>query len=92
MIQLRAQSLHGDTTVLHSQGLHATLHLLELLWNDKSKYEKATVDYSMSGTITITTKSHKYTFENVPMYWDGTINTSDIYQRHIHELKDKEVI
>lgn len=79
--------------VLDSQGMNAFMHLTQLLWNDKTNVDKTKIDYNIQKhTIIATTKEFKYIFENVPMQWDGRIDTSTIYTQHIQKLKESKVI
>ena len=57
-----------DYIVMESNGLHATLHLLELLWNDKTMIQLNKVKYdTQNNTVTIITNDYRYEFTNVPL-------------------------
>ena len=81
-----------DYIVMESNGLHATLHLLELLWNDKTMIQLNKVKYdTQNNIVTIITNDYRYEFTNVPLQWDGRIDIHTIYSQHIQTLKESEV-
>lgn len=91
-LKLKCYTKENKNIVLDSQGMHAMLHLTTLLWNDQMKIEKIIKLKTQKDNITIHTATHIYEFENVPIQWDGRIDTSTLYVNHIQELKSKEVI
>lgn len=92
-LTVKGYSLENDFIVLDAQGMQAFMLLSKLLWQDKTKMDKVKIDYNVQKQIIVaTTKQFKYTFENVPLQWDGNIDNSTIYANHIQELRDGEVI
>ena len=82
-----------NNIVASAQGMHAFMLLTALLWQDKSGMYKAKINYNVQKKIiTVTSNNVKYVFENVPLQWDGSIDTHLIYAQHIQELKESEVI
>jgi hypothetical protein len=90
---VKGYSLENDFIVLDAQGMQAFMLLSKLLWQDKTKMDNVKIDYNVQKQIIVaTTTQFKYTFENVPLQWDGNIDNSTIYANHIQELRDGEVI
>lgn len=82
-----------DYIVLDAIGMHAFMVLTQLLWQDKTAMKLCKIKYdTQKGTITVKTNEFRYEFENVPLQWDGNIDTHAIYGRHIQKLKESEVI
>lgn len=82
-----------DFVVLDSKGMNAFMILTQLLWQDKTMINLCKTKYdTQNNTITIVTKDYKYEFINVPLQWDGNIDTHLIYGQHIQNLKESEVI
>lgn len=82
-----------NNIVVSAQGMHAFMLLTTLLWQDKSDmYTAKTKCDIQKKTITVVSNNIKYIFENVPLQWDGNIDTHLIYAKHIQELKESEVI
>lgn len=83
----------NNNVVIDSIGQHATMHLLNLLWRDKTCIRLTKVKYSTKdNSITIKTIGYTYEFKNVPMQWDGDIDTYKLYAQHIQQLKQANVI
>ena len=93
-LELKAYTKTHKKIVLDSIGMHAFMHLTTLLWNSKTKVEAIEkLDYNIQKhTITIVTKDYIYEFANVPIQWDGRIDTHIIYTNHIEDLKESGVI
>lgn len=82
-----------DYIVLDSKGMNAFMILTQLLWQDKTMIHLCKIKYNaQEGTITIKTNEYRYEFKNVPLQWDGNIDTHAVYGRHIQSLKESEVI
>ena len=82
-----------DFIVLDAQGISAFMILAQLLWQDKTMMKLCKIKYNtQKGTITIKTNEYRYEFKNVPLQWDGNIETNIIYKNHIQKLKESEVI
>lgn len=93
IIRLKGYSKTDHYVKLNAIGMHATMHLLNLLWQDKTCIGLAKVKYDTThNTITIDTKDYKYEFENVPLQWNGDIDIATLYKQHIQLLKESEVI
>lgn len=69
--------------LLHAGGISAVMHLLELLWQTQTDMYKGKVTPDIkNNTITIKQdmplcafKTLTYVFTNVPMQWNGDIDT-----------------
>lgn len=92
MIELNCYD-NNDNIVLHATGQHATMQLLNILWQDKTCIKIAKVKYNTNqGKIIFKTNDYEYEFTNVPLQWDGNIDTSKLYMQHIQQLKQANVI
>lgn len=92
-LQVKGYAKENNFIVVSAQGMHAFMLLTTLLWQDKTCMYKAKINYNVQKkTITVTSNNVKYVFENVPLQWDGNIDTHLIYAQHIQELKESEVI
>ena len=93
VIELKGYSKENNYIKLNAIGMHATMHLLNLLWQDKTCIGLAKVKYDTTrNTITIDTKDYRYEFTNVPLQWNGEIDILALYSQHIQLLKESEVI
>lgn len=82
-----------DFVVLDASGMHAFMILTQLLWQDKTTINLCKIKYNIQkNTITVKTRDFRYEFKNVPLQWDGNIDTHLVYGKHIQELKESEVI
>lgn len=78
-----------NTCVMVSFGIQAVLQLMSLLWNKETDLAISKTKYDIAkNTIVISTDNYIYKFENVPLLWDGSIDTSLIYALHIQSLKE----
>lgn len=92
-IEVKGYSNINNNIVLHAQGIQAFMHLTQLLWQDKTCMQLARVAYDIQKkTVTVKTRDITYEFINVPLQWDGNIDTHTIYANHIQDLKESEVI
>lgn len=92
-LQVTGYSEKNNFIILNNKGMNAFMLLATLLWQDKTSICKAKINYNIQKkTITIKSNDFKYEFENVPLQWDGNIDTHLIYAKHIQELKETEVI
>lgn len=92
-LQVKGYAKENNFIVVSAQGMHAFMLLTTLLWQDKSGIYTARAKCdTQKKTITVTSNNIKYIFENVPLQWDGNIDTHLFYAQHIQDLKDKEVI
>lgn len=92
-LQVKGYAKENNYIVVSAQGMHAFMLLTTLLWQDKSGMYTARAKCDIQKkTITITSNDIKYVFENVPLQWDGNIDTHLIYAKHIQDLKESEVI
>lgn len=83
----------NNNIVMHAQGQHATMQLLNILWQDKTCVKLAKVKYNTKdNSITVKTNLYTYEFNNVPLQWDGNIDISQLYMQHIQQLKQDNVI
>lgn len=79
---------YDNNIIMTAQGQHATMQLINILWQDKTCIKLAKVKYdTKDNTITIKTNLFTYEFTNVPLQWDGNIDTSTLYMQHMQQLK-----
>lgn len=81
--------------VLDAQGTSAVMQLLNLLWQNKAIIHTFRSCYDIQNkTITIKDDTNltfgelTYIFENVPLQWDGNIDTSLLHKAIFNEIQD----
>lgn len=89
MQQMQCKGYTNDNfIVLDSQGITAFMILSQLLWQDKTCMKLAKIAYNtQKGEITVKTRDFIYKFTNVPLYWDGSIDTHTVCAQYFQELK-----